>query len=106
MTARRQPGSVTASTRLDPWTQGDAAMPMPDEESVTRLLGDAGSGKPDAWNKMTAQLHRDLHQNERAQIRQQRRCEVRSPTSRLRVPWLKVAHVDLRLSLIPISAPQ
>ena len=22
MTARRQPGSVTASTRLDPWTQG------------------------------------------------------------------------------------
>ncbi|KAF1726063.1 RNA polymerase subunit sigma-70 [Pseudoxanthomonas mexicana] len=94
MTARRQPGSVTASTRLDPWTQGDAAMPMPDEESVTRLLGDAGSGKPDAWNRIYALLYRDLHQIARAQIRQQRRSHVRSPTSLISETWLKLASAD------------
>ena len=94
MTARRQPGSVTASTRLAPWTQGDAAMPMPDEESVTRLLGDAGSGKPDAWNRIYALLYRDLHQIARAQIRQQRRSHVRSPTSLISETWLKLASAD------------
>ena len=94
MTARRQPGSVTASTRLDPWTQGDAAMPMPDEESVTRLLGDAGSGKPDAWNRIYALLYRDLHQIARAQIRQQRRSHVRSPTSLISETWLKLVSAD------------
>ena len=94
MTARRQPGSATASTSPDLWTQGDAAVPMPDEESVTRLLGDAGSGKPDAWNLIYTLLYRDLHQIARAQIRQQRRAHVRSPTSLISETWLKLAGAD------------
>ena len=69
-------------------------MPMPDEESVTRLLGDAGSGKPGAWNRIYALLYRDLHQIARAQIRQQRRAHVRSPTSLISETWLKLAGAD------------
>ena len=94
MTARRQPGSATANTSPDLWTQGDAAVPMPDEESVTRLLGDAGSGKTGAWNRIYALLYRDLHQIARAQIRQQRRSHVRSPTSLISETWLKLASAD------------
>ncbi len=69
-------------------------MPMPDEESVTRLLGDAGSGKAGAWNRIYALLYRDLHQIARAQIRQQRRSHARSPTSLISETWLRLAGAD------------
>jgi RNA polymerase sigma factor (TIGR02999 family) len=94
MTARRLPGSATASSQPDPWTQDAAPVPMPDEESVTRLLGDAGSGKPGAWNRIYALLYRDLHQIARAQIRQQRRSHARSPTSLISETWLRLAGAD------------
>jgi RNA polymerase sigma factor (TIGR02999 family) len=94
MTARQHPGSATASSPQDPWTQDAAPVPMPDEESVTRLLGDVGSGKPGAWNRIYALLYRDLHQIARAQIRQQRRSHARSPTSLISETWLRLAGAD------------
>ena len=93
MTPRQYPGGATAGPQ-DPWTQDAVAVPPLDEESVTRLLGDAGSGKSGAWNRIYTLLYRDLHQIARAQIRQQRRAHVRSPTSLISETWLKLAGAD------------
>ena len=66
-----QPGATPMPGALDV-----AAIPPPDPDSVTQLLGEVEKGQPGAWNRIYALLYRDLHQIARSQIRQQRRGHV------------------------------
>ena len=84
-----QPGATPMPGALDV-----AAIPPPDPDSVTQLLGEVEKGQPGAWNRIYALLYRDLHQIARSQIRQQRRGHVRSPTSLISETWLKLASAD------------
>ena len=88
-TDETRPGATAMPGPLDV-----AAIPPPDPDSVTQLLGEVEKGQPGAWNRIYALLYRDLHQIARSQIRQQRRGHVRSPTSLISETWLKLASAD------------
>lgn len=59
--------------------------------TVTRLIGEAGEGCPDAWDRIYTLLYDDLRMVARSQIRQQRRGGVGSPTSLISETWLRLA---------------
>lgn len=99
MTGQRDPGDPGAEANAGgpSWPRTALGALPTDQESVTQLLVDVESGRPEAWNRIYALLYRDLHQIARSQIRQQRRSHVRSPTSLISETWLKLAGADFNV---------
>jgi RNA polymerase sigma factor (TIGR02999 family) len=94
MTGKQDRDEAKSGADSLPGSLDVAAIPPPDPDSVTQLLGEVEKGQSGAWNRIYALLYRDLHQIARSQIRQQRRGHVRSPTSLISETWLKLASAD------------